>query len=346
MKRHAESRTPPFGPGERTLLETGGAELFRLAVSFGSLDADDQRFAEGGPDYAAVQLLLSIGLLRIDDESGRYLPVDPAAAHAQIVTPLSQVGNELLNESSLWAGTFTTLGQAFRSGSLSTASAITEIHDYEKINVWIDAALADCREELLTAQPHGKRPASALAEANQRDIDALARGVKMRTLYQHSARQSPGTREYVKTVTDHGAEVRTLDEFFNRLIVFDRKLALIPGSADHAVAVAIHSPSIVAYLVDVFDRAWERAMPFDASGEDVRRSIAEDVRAMTLRMLTEGHSDASSAKRMGISARTYASYIATLKDEFGVQTRFQLGLVLGKALGPTVEEPPSTSLEP
>ena len=47
---------------------------------------------------------------------------------------------------------------------------------------------------------------------------------------------------------------------------------------------------------------------------------------MTVRMLIEGHSDPASAKRLGVSTRTYAGYIAALKDEYGVETRFQLGL--------------------
>ena len=46
-------------------------------------------------------------------------------------------------------------------------------------------------------------------------------------------------------------------------------------------------------------------------------------------MLTEGHSDPASAKRVGVSTRTYASYVAALKEEYGVETRFQLGLAMG-----------------
>ena len=45
----------------------------------------------------------------------------------------------------------------------------------------------------------------------------------------------------------------------------------------------------------------------------------------TVRMLVEGHSDHSSAKRMGVSTRTYAGYVAALKEEYGATTRFQLG---------------------
>jgi hypothetical protein len=54
---------------------------------------------------------------------------------------------------------------------------------------------------------------------------------------------------------------------------------------------------------------------------------------MTIRLLVEGHSDPASAKRLGVSTRTYAGYIAALKEEYGVQTRFQLGYAMGRATG-------------
>jgi DNA-binding NarL/FixJ family response regulator len=47
-------------------------------------------------------------------------------------------------------------------------------------------------------------------------------------------------------------------------------------------------------------------------------------------MLVEGHSDNASAKRMGVSTRTYAGYVASLKTQYGVETRFQLGYAIGQ----------------
>ena len=36
------------------------------------------------------------------------------------------------------------------------------------------------------------------------------------------------------------------------------------------------------------------------------------------------------ATRLGVSPRTYAGYVADLKDEFDAETRFQLGYSLGQ----------------
>ncbi len=320
-----------YGPEERKLLETAAGRLYSNAAAHGQVAADDPRFQEGGEFRAALDLLLDIGLFVPNHAGTQYLPVDPSTVQTRVVVPLSREGADLLNESSEWAETFSQLGQTYRRATQSDIAPITEVRGLVQINNYLQALISDARSEILTAQPYGRRPAPELASAQDRDLRAIDRGVKMRTLYQHSARQSPATREYVAEMTAHGAEVRTLDEFFKRLIIVDREVAVIPGSEDHVVAIALRDKSLVAYLVDIFDRSWERGRPFTAHDARNEKSIADDVRAMTIRLLVEGHSDPASAKRLGVSTRTYAGYIAALKEEYGVQTRFQLGHAMGGA---------------
>jgi len=319
-----------YGPEERALLETAASRIYANAVAHGSLPVSDPRLGGDSPQRPALDLLVDIGLLRHDEAAGTYVPIDPAAIQSQIVVPLGQQGATLLTESARWADLFNDLGQTFRTSPRATVNPITELHGLPTINSFIQASVSDTRKEMLTAQPDGRRPAKVLASAEDRDMRLLQRGAKMRTLYQHSARHSPATREYVAEVSAAGAEVRTLDEFFRRLIVCDRQVAIVPASDNHHVAIAIHDKSLIAYLVDIFDRAWERAQPFTVTGGQAERNIADDVRAMTIRLLAEGHSDPASAKRLGVSTRTYAGYIAALKDEYDVQTRFQLGYAMGQ----------------
>jgi hypothetical protein len=209
-----------------------------------------------------------------------------------------------------------------------TGSSIDEIRGLPNINRFLESAVDDAETELLTAQPAGARRAVILEQAVDRDLRTIERGVHMRTLYQHTARRSKATRDYVNLMLAHGAQVRTLDEFFNRLIVIDRRLAIIPGEAPD-VALAIHDKHLVSYLADIFDRSWERAHEYNERSTASDSDIAAEVRQLTVRMLTEGHSDPASAKRVGVSTRTYASYVAALKEEYGVETRFQLGYAMG-----------------
>jgi hypothetical protein len=199
-----------------------------------------------------------------------------------------------------------------------------------EIDGYLTDLVAGSREELLAAQPQINRGAAALASAMVRDIAALERGVRIRTLYQHSARHSPTEQQYVDRVAPLGAEIRTLDEFFDRMIIVDREVAVIPGPHGTSSAVAVREPAVVRFLVTTFERTWERARPFTASDEETVQQIAEGRRAMTVRMLREGHADAQAARRMGVSPRTYASYVADLRSEYGAHTSCQLGFTMGR----------------
>ncbi len=315
------------GPEHRELLDGPAGEIFREVVANGLLRADDPRMDPEHPEHAAVLLLVDLGLLREDQALGGHVAMDPTAVQTGVVAPMGRQVLELLTESAAWADTFGSLAKAFRR-TAPEKEPLSEIRGLPNINRFLEAAVDDAQSELLTAQPAGARKAVVLQQAVDRDIRALQRGVQMRTLYQHTARRSKATREHVAKIIEHGGHVRTLDEFFNRLIVVDRRLALIPGeSAD--VAVAIHDPSLISYLADLFDRSWERAREYDERGEAADSDIASEVRQLTVRMLSEGHSDPASAKRVGVSTRTYASYVAALKEEYGVETRFQLGYAMG-----------------
>jgi hypothetical protein len=320
-----------LGPEERALFESKATSLYEETALSGGLKEDDPRIAADGELHDALQLLVSLNLMVHDRQNAVYVPVDPSTVQSHVVGPMTQRGVELLGESSEWARAFGGLSQAWRRSPTAVRGPIAEFHG-RAIQTFINGAVAEAEEELLTAQPQTGRelPSAGLEAAADRDRAAIQRGVRMRTLYQHSARRHMLTREYVAAVSAAGAEVRTLDEFFNRMIVVDRRLAVIPGPTGDNVAIAVQEPGLVAYLVDVFERAWERGRPFTNTERTMMNDIAREQRAMTIRMLIEGHSDPVSAKRLGVSARTFAGYVADLKSEYDADTRFQLGYTMGK----------------
>lgn len=317
-----------YGPAERAVFESLAMPLYEEAVTQGGLGSQDPRLQDGSEHRPALDMLIDLGLLTRDPSSGQYVAADPATAQSHVVAPLGQRGAELLNESARWSQAFGHLAQTWRRYPAATQGPFVELHG-EAIRVFLSSIVADAESELITAQPQTGR-ADEVKVAIKRDVEALGRGVKMRTLYQHAARRQSATHKYVAAVTQLGAEVRTLDEFFNRLIVVDRRVALIPGHQGLRVALAIREPSLVAYLVDVFERAWERGRPFTNKDSRMMRDIAAEQRAMTIRMLIKGHADPASAKRLGVSPRTYAGYISDLKLEYDALTRFQLGYEMGR----------------
>ena len=321
---------PYYGPDDRAIFESRASELFEEVVTSGGIKDEDPKIT-GDPDSrAAFDLLVRLNLVTLDRADKVWHAVDPSTVQAQVVTPMGTQGAELLSESAQWARAFAGLSQSWRRSSPSDRGPFTEIRGPEAIGAFLVSSVADAEEELLTAQPQGLRNGATLDAAARRDKAALERGVKMRVLYQHSARRSSITHKYVAAVSALGAEVRTLDEFFNRIIVIDRRVAVIPGASGPATALVIREPNLLAYLVDMFERTWERGRPFTNRGSAAQRDIAHEQRQMTIRMLIEGHADPASAKRLGVSPRTYAGYIADLKDEFEAETRFQLGYTRGR----------------
>jgi sugar-specific transcriptional regulator TrmB len=318
---------------DRELFETAASDLYRETVDSAGIPLDDPRLGAKGTQQQALDLLLKLGLIIADSKLNAYVAVDPSAAHARIVSPLSQHGSALIEESARWADAFGPFALTWRRMDRPDRGDVVQLEG-EPLQNFLEALVADAEFEMLTAHPQSGRDLSQLEVAIARDIAALDRGISMHTLYQHSARRNNVTAKYVAAVGDHGAEVRTLDEFFNRLIVVDRRIALVPEKENPRAAVVIREPSIVAYLTDMFERSWERARPFTNAETSTRSEIAEEQRVMTIRMLIEGHPDPTSAKRLGVSPRTYAGYIAELKTEYEAQTRFQLGYAMGARKSP------------
>jgi hypothetical protein len=320
-----------YGPDERSVFETAASELYEVLVSSAGIAADDPRIQDDGDVAEPFALLKQIGLVTFDKGARRWMPVDPSIVQSRVVSPLGQQGAELLAESAQWAKAFQGLSHAWRRSPEALRGPFAELRG-EAITPYITSVVADASEELLTAQPQTGRNIDLLPTAIEREVGALRRGVTMRTLYQHSARRQVATNKYVAAVTAEGAEVRTLDEFFDRLIVVDRRIAIVPGRGGlgESVAIAVREPSLVAYLVDIFERSWERARPFTNRDTSLVRAIEAEQRAMTIRMLIGGHPDPVGAKRLGVSPRTYAAYVSELKQEFEVESRFQLGYEMGR----------------
>jgi sugar-specific transcriptional regulator TrmB len=316
----------------RALFEASSGPLYEEILSSGGIVAGDPRIVPGGELHDAFEQLRELGLVHPDASAETWLAEDPSLVHTRVVAPLSQQGAELLQESARWAEAFQGLTQVWRrTPGVAEQGPFRYLHGVDTINRFLHGVVPEAEEEVLTAQPQSDRGGGEVRpETVSMEQALLGRGVKVLTLYQHSARRSTAIRDYVAVITPAGAEVRTLDEFFNRMIVVDRRVAIIPSAQDLQTALVIQEPTIVAYLIDVFMRSWERARPFTSQEASVVKHIAHEQRAMTMRMLIEGHSDPVSAKRLGVSPRTYAGYVADLKEEFDAETRFQLGYSLGR----------------
>ncbi|GAA2654946.1 hypothetical protein GCM10010425_81900 [Streptomyces spororaveus] len=208
---------------------------------------------------------------------------------------------------------------------------VVHLHGLPAINAAIGASLAGARSEILTAQPDGPRPKQVLDAALESVRCQVGNGISMRTIYQHSARFDEATKSYVRAVMGYGVKVRTLTEFFDRLIIIDGSTAFIAANAERTVAAAITEPSVLRFLIDVFERSWDRAAPFPFVPNYAAQAASEvmtPIRATIRQLLAEGHSDKVIARRLGISERSLQAHIAHIKEHLGAKNRTHLGYLL------------------
>ncbi|WP_431981519.1 LuxR C-terminal-related transcriptional regulator [Streptomyces qinglanensis] len=280
----------------------------------------------------ALETLTALQLLRHSPEQpGLFTAADPLSTELLVLDPLEselRARRARLHRLRSWLDLMrpvhteatTRRGNSDALTPLSTSSEITEA---------LESAADSCVREVLTIQPGGPRREEVLRSALPRDTAMLSRGIRMRTLYQHSARFSGPTQSYVERVRAVGGEVRTALELTRRLLIFDRDTAFIPDAEDDSMAFLIRQPSIMAYLVDVFEKEWDRALPFTSAAESRTDAVLTSAMTMSVaRLMLVERKDSAIARRLGISERTCRSHIAKIMNQVGARNRTHLGYLL------------------
>ena len=124
--------------------------------------------------------------------TGRYVAIDPVhgpVPHRRAARARRAPG--CCDESSSWADAFAPARPGVAARARHRARTVHDPPRHgARIDPFIAGLVAECEEEMLTAQPQTGRDAETLAAAAVRDTAMLERGTRMRTLYQHSARRS------------------------------------------------------------------------------------------------------------------------------------------------------------
>lgn len=280
---------------------------------------------------AALAALTERGLLKADvDDPARLRPVDPDLVATVVTTSLETSIRAQQAALHHIRDQFANLRGHYLDSLRRGSVGLELIPGLEEVRAALNRASAECTEEILTSQPGGKRVPSALKEALARDTEMLSRGVRMRTLYHHTARFNGPSQAYVAIASGLGAEYRTAHELFGRLIVFDRKVAFIPEQGEGWGAVMIREPSVVHFLCGVFEQCWTHAEPFSDAVTDGLEAVAKDIHRTIVRLLAAGLKDDTIARRLGMSLRTARKHIADIMDTLGAESRFQAGVLAGR----------------
>ncbi|MEV5592930.1 LuxR C-terminal-related transcriptional regulator [Streptomyces sp. NPDC052496] len=261
---------------------------------------------------------------------GLAFPVPPAIAAEAALRPLEEAMTRFRREAAEIRAAVGAYDSVYSEVRSREEQPLTVIRGTRAISHALEAAVSGCAEELITAQPGGGRPAELLREALGRSLPLLARGVRQRTLYQHSVRTHKPTLAYIRRITAAGAEVRTLVEIFDRLIICDQDVAFIPTGEETAdTALAIRHPALIRYLSVMFERHWARAVPVEPSVVPQHEApVLDELQRVILRAMVEGETDERIARRIGLSRRTVVAHIRKVSERFDSSSRAQLGYLL------------------
>ncbi|WP_441251324.1 LuxR C-terminal-related transcriptional regulator [Kitasatospora sp. McL0602] len=286
------------------------------------------RAAVAEADRAALGRLIEIGLVVPNLLDGVYTAVSPRAVGAKIGAEMRSEAAHLLLRADRLPGLLDGLTQAYEAVPCPAdqPGEASHVVGLDAIRHRITQLVSECRKELLTTQP-GSRPAAGLELALPQDLLLLKRGGTLRTLYQPLTLGEPATVAYATAVTAQGAAVRILDEPFQRMIIIDRTVAVVPAADDNTRAVFIEDPAAVAFLVTVFERDWHRAEVAQWQSIDSRRHLYSTSRRIGC-LLSSGLTQRAVATRLGLSERTVAGHISRLRERYGAQTLFQLGWLM------------------
>ncbi|MET9603712.1 helix-turn-helix transcriptional regulator [Streptomyces sp. NPDC006512] len=324
-------------------LSPAARRLYAYAVERHAFAAAEATAALGARAGAAITELAAAHLLQRAPGDGpeRWSAVAPRAAAARVLAPLALLVRETHDEMDRLRGRLEALVPAYEAGAahreLSGSGHLELVTDLGAVRGLITELAAGCERELLTSQPGGGRPLETLEDAVGRDESLLARGVRMRTIYQHTARYSRPTAAYVERVTALGAQVRTLGDGLMRMLIFDQHTGLMAVPDRNGAALVVREPNVVHFMTAAFERSWLGAEPFPVTvSPDAARSISEELRQTIVRLLSEGLEDKVIARRLGMSERTCQRHIAEIMRAVGAKSRFQAGYLLsaGPASGP------------
>lgn len=160
--------------------------------------------------------------------------------------------------------------------------------------------------------------------------EAAASGRTLRSIFPLSVLTDPHWQTFAQARADAGEQQRYLTDEALRVDfgIFGRSGVLLAEATGGERTpmqdyLLLRPRPIVEAFTTLFEELWRRAEPVlskDATAQDVK----------LLELLSLGFKDEAIARQLGLGVRTVRRRIAAMMDEYGADTRFQLGLAVGR----------------
>lgn len=210
----------------------------------------------------------------------------------------------------------------------ASSPGVEQLVGLDEIRTRISGLAHEVRSELMTFAPGGGQRADTQEASKPNDLALLSRGVRMRTLYQDSVRNSQSTVAYATWLAELGGQVRTAPDLPTRLMIFDRTAAVIPVSSEDsgAGAVVLTGQGTLTALCALFENVWSGARPLGVAPEERDEGGLSSQETTVIRLLAQGLTDEAIAKRLAVSPRTARRLANGLMERLNAASRFEFGV--------------------
>ncbi|WP_031011785.1 response regulator transcription factor [Streptomyces sp. NRRL F-5727] len=207
-----------------------------------------------------------------------------------------------------------------RAGQRGRTTELEHVEGLDQVVAYVDEFSFFAREERLTTHP-GPILTAAFDAVRNSDLKYLRRGLRMRTIVHTRALGSPEVGRFVSELSERGAQVRGTDGPLERMVIFDRRIALVATDRLDITrgALVVRQPSLVAHLLTLFESRWSRSCAF---ADD----LPSDAERRVLHAMARVDKDEAGARELGMSVRTYRSHVAALMRRLGAPNRFRAAL--------------------
>jgi sugar-specific transcriptional regulator TrmB len=308
-------------------LSSEEAKLYRVLVAMGGTEVDELAnrcqlsSAEVGGSLVALE---AQGLVAQSAATpGRWVAAPPGIALRALVNDRRHE----LEQAELVAA---------RLAEVHRTDAAGSVHDLVEVVVGASAVGQRFHQLQLGAVEEvcvlvTDEPTAVPATENQAEDIAAARGVRYRIVLERDVLEQTSQSELV-AVMRRNEEVRVSDRVPTKLVIADRRTAMVPLDADSPdpAALVIHATGLVQSLLSLFDFVWRDAWPLQFASPD-RDDVVQaapgpdEIDLQVLSLLIAGASDALVARQLDVGLRTIQRRVRSLMDATGATSRIQLG---------------------
>jgi DNA-binding CsgD family transcriptional regulator len=219
------------------------------------------------------------------------------------------------------------LGESCQPGT-AQAAMMRPLYGLARARARLAELVGQTRSEHMSMHPEPAFSANVVQAAAPLNRSLMARNLTVLTLGV-PARAGDTTAAHTAELVNGGLRYHELPALPTKLQIFDRRTVLLPIDPDESARgmLELFAPSTVQGIVTWFLSWWERSRPPRAGLANTVQLTPREQAIVAL--LAAGHTDSSASAKLGLSLRTVGYAIRALMDRYGVENRFQLGLLLG-----------------